>query len=127
MKIRFSREAAVLLAVVVLLLASAVSEFLLPPGWFEAVTFDAVVKEDTLLLGESGQDYVYILVEDGEEQRINISQDTRITDGDGGALDLTEGVELKAGQPIRATVVGPVIYEPVTTYLKCFKIAILSP
>lgn len=127
MKIRFSREAAVLLAVVVLLLASAVSEFLLPPGWFEAVTFDAVVKEDTLLLGESGQDYVYILVEDGEEQCINISQDTRITDGDGGALDLTEGVELKAGQPIRATVVGPVIYEPVTTYLKCFKIAILSP
>ena len=127
MKIRFSREAAVLLAVVVLLLASAVSEFLLPPGWFEAVTFDAVVKEDTLLLGESGQDYVYILVEDGEEQRINISQDTRITDGDGGALDLTEGVELKAGQPIRATVVGPVIYEPVTTYLKCFKIVILSP
>lgn len=127
MKIRFSSEAAVLLAVVVLLLASAVSEFLLPPGWFEAVTFDAVVKEDTLLLGESGQDYVYILVEDGEEQCINISQDTRITDGDGGALDLTEGVELKAGQPIRATVVGPVIYEPVTTYLKCFKIAILSP
>lgn len=127
MKIRFSREAAVLLAVVVLLLASAVSEFLLPPGWFEAVTFDAVVKEDTLLLGESGQDYVYILVEDGEEQCINISQDTRITDGDGGALDLTEGVELKAGQPIRATVVGPVIYEPVTTYLKCFKIVILSP
>lgn len=127
MKIRFSSEAAVLLAVVVLLLASAVSEFLLPPGWFEAVTFDAVVKEDTLLLGESGQDYVYILVEDGEEQCINISQDTRITDGDGGALDLTEGVELKAGQPIRATVVGPVIYEPVTTYLKCFKIVILSP
>ena len=127
MKIRFSREAAVLLAVVVLLLASAVSEFLLPPGWFEAVTFDAVVKEDTLLLGESGQDYVYILVEDGEEQCIDISQDTRITDGDGVELDLTEGVELKAGQPIRATVVGPVIYEPVTTYLKCFKIVILSP
>ena len=127
MKIRFSREAAVLLAVVVLLLASAVSEFLLPPGWFEAVTFDAVVKEDTLLLGESGQDYVYILVEDGEEQCIDISQDTRITDEDGRKLDLTEGVELKAGQPIRATVVGPVIYEPVTTYLKCFKIVILSP
>ena len=126
MKIRFSREAAVLLAVVVLLLASAVSEFLLPPGWFEAVTFDAVVKEDTLLLGESGQDYVYILVEDGETQCIDISQDTRITDEDGRKLDLTEGVELKAGQPIRATVVGPVIYEPVTTYLKCFKIVILS-
>ena len=127
MKIRFSSEAAVLLAVVVLLLASAVSEFLLPPGWFEAVTFDAVVKEDTLLLGESGQDYVYILVEDGETQCIDISQDTRITDEDGRKLDLTEGVELKAGQPIRATVVGPVIYEPVTTYLKCFKIVILSP
>lgn len=126
MKIRFSREAAVLLAVVVLLLASAVSEFLLPPGWFEAVTFDAVVKEDTLLLGESGQDYIYIL-EDGEERCVDISSHTRITDEDGRALDLTEGVELKAGQPIRATVVGPVIYEPVTTYLKCFKIAILSP
>ena len=126
MKVRFSREAAVLLAVVVLLLASAVSEFLLPPGWFEAVTFDAVVKEDTLLLGESGQDYIYIL-EDGEERCVDISSHTRITDEDGRALDLTEGVELKAGQPIRATVVGPVIYEPVTTYLKCFKIAILSP
>ena len=63
------------------------------------ITFDAVVKEDTLLLGESGQDYVYILVEDGEEQRINISQDTRITDEDGQALNLTEGVELKAGSP----------------------------
>ena len=126
MKIRFSREAAVLLAVVVLLLASAVSEFLLPPGWFEAVTFDAVVKEDTLLLGESGQDYIYIL-EDGEERCVDISSHTRITDEDGRALDLTEGVELKAGQPIRATVVGPVIYEPVTTYLKCFKIVILSP
>ena len=126
MKVRFSREAAVLLAVVVLLLASAVSEFLLPPGWFEAVTFDAVVKEDTLLLGESGQDYIYIL-EDGEERCVDISSHTRITDEDGRALDLTEGVELKAGQPIRATVVGPVIYEPVTTYLKCFKIVILSP
>ena len=126
MKIRFSREAAVLLAVVVLLLASAVSEFLLPPGWFEAVTFDAVVKEDTTLLGESGQSYLYIL-RDGEEQCIDISQDTRITDGDGVELDLTEGVELKAGQPIRATIVGPAIYEPVTTYLKCFKIVILSP
>ena len=126
MKIRFSREAAVLLAVVVLLLASAVSEFLLPPGWFEAVTFDAVVKEDTLLLGESGQDYIYIL-EDGEERCVDISSHTRITDEDGRALDLTEGVELKAGQPSRATVVAPVIYEPVTTYLKCFKIVILSP
>ena len=89
-------------------------------------TFDAVVKEDTLLLGESGQDYIYIL-EDGEERCVDISSHTRITDEDGRALDLTEGVELKAGQPIRATVVGPVIYEPVTTYLKCFKIVILSP
>ena len=127
MKIRFSSEAAVLLAVVVLLLASAVSEFLRPPGWFEAVTFDAVVKEDTLLLGESGQDYVYILVEDGEEQRINISQDTRITDEDGQALNLTEGVELKAGQPIRVRAQSLMIYEPVYTYVNCFKIVILSP
>lgn len=91
------------------------------------ITFDAVVKEDTLLLGESGQDYVYILVEDGEEQRINISQDTRITDEDGQALNLTEGVELKAGQPIRVRAQSLMIYEPVYTYVNCFKIVILSP
>lgn len=126
MKIRFSKELFVLLAVAVLLLASAAATFLLPPGWFEAVTFDAVVKEDTLLLGEEGQDYIYIL-KDGEEQCIDISQDTRIIDEDGRKLDLTEGVELKAGQSIRATITGPAIYEPVTTYLKCFKIVILSP
>ena len=125
MKIRFSREAAVLLAVVVLLLASAVSEFLLPPGWFEAVTFDAVVKEDTLLLGESGQDYIYIL-EDGEERCVDISSHTRITDEDGRALDLTEGVELKAGQPIRVRAQSLMIYAPVYTYVNCFKIVILS-
>ena len=125
MKIRFSREAAGLLAVVVLLLASAVSEFLLPPGWFEAVTFDAVVKEDTLLLGESGQSYLYIL-RDGEEQCIDISQGTRITDGDGVELDLTEGVELKAGQPIQVKAQNLMIYEPVYTYVNCFKIVILS-
>lgn len=126
MKIRFSSEAAVLLAVVVLLLASAVSEFLLPPGWFEAVTFDAVVKEDTLLLGESGQDYIYIL-EDGEERCVDISSHTRITDEDGRALDLTEGVELKAGQPIRVRAQSLMIYAPVYTYVNCFKIVILSP
>ena len=125
MKIRFSREAAVLLAVVVLLLASAVSEFLLPPGWFEAVTFDAVVKEDTLLLGESGQDYIYIL-EDGEERCVDISSHTRITDEDGRKLDLTEGVELKAGQPIRVRAQSLMIYAPVYTYVNCFKIVILS-
>ena len=112
MKVRFSREAAVLLAVVVLLLASAVSEFLLPPGWFEAVTFDAVVKEDTLLLGESGQDYIYIL-EDGEERCVDISSHTRITDEDGRALDLNEGVELKAGQPIQVKAQSLMIYAPV--------------
>ena len=125
MKIRFSSEAAVLLAVVVLLLASAVSEFLLPPGWFEAATFDAVVKEDTLLLGESGQDYIYIL-EDGEERCVDISSHTRITDEDGRALDLTEGVELKAGQPIRVRAQSLMIYAPVYTYVNCFKIVILS-
>ena len=125
MKIRFSSEAAVLLAVVVLLLASAVSEFLLPPGWFEAVTFDAVVKEDTTLLGESGQDYIYIL-EDGEERCVDISSHTRITDEDGRALDLTEGVELKAGQPIRVRAQSLMIYAPVYTYVNCFKIVILS-
>lgn len=126
MKIRFSKELFVLLAVAVLLLASAAATFLLPPGWFEAVTFDAVVKEDTLLLVEDGQDYIYIL-KDGEEQCIDISQDTRIIDEDGRKLDLTKGVELTEGQPIRATITGPAIYEPVTTYLKCFKIVILSP
>lgn len=127
MKIRFSKELFVLLAVVVLLLASAAATFLLPPGWFEAVTFDAVVKEDTLLLGDKNLEYLSILSEDGEEQRLCIRQDTRITDEDGRKLDLTEGVELTEGQPIRATITGPAIYEPVTTYLKCFKIVILSP
>ena len=127
MKIRFSREAAVLLAVVVLLLASAVSEFLLPPGWFEAVTFDAVVKEDTLLLVDENLGYLSILREDGEEQSLCIRQDTRITDEDGRKLDLTEGVELKAGQPIRVTAHNLVYYEPVTTFETCFKIVMLSP
>ena len=127
MKIRFSSEAAVLLAVVVLLLASAVSEFLLPPGWFEAVTFDAVVKEDTLLLVDENLEYLSILREDGEEQSLCIRQDTRITDGDGRKMDLTEGVELKAGQPIRVTAHNLVYYEPVTTFETCFKIVILSP
>lgn len=126
MKIRLSKELFVLLAVAVLLLASAAATFLLSPGWFEAVTFDAVVKEDTLLLGEDGQDYIYIL-KDGEEQCIDISQDTRIIDEDGRKLDLTEGVELKAGQPIRVTAHNLVYYEPVTTFETCFKIVMLSP
>lgn len=126
MKIRFSKELFVLLAVAVLLLASAAATFLLPPGWFEAVTFDAVVKEDTTLLGESGQSYLYIL-RDGEEQCINISQDTRIINEDGRKLDLTEGVELKAGQPIQVKAQNLMIYEPVYTYVNCFSIVILSP
>ena len=126
MKIRFSKELLVLLAVVILLLVSAAATFLLPPGWFEAVTFDAVVKEDTLLLVEDGHDYIYIL-KDGEEQCIDISQDTRIIDEDGRKLDLTEGVELKAGQPIRVTARSLVYYEPVTTFETCFKIVMLSP
>lgn len=126
MKIRLSKELFVLLAVVVLLLTSAAATFLLPPGWFEAVTFDAVVKEDTLLLEEEGQDYIYIL-KDGEEQCIDISQDTRIIDEDGRKLDLTEGVELKAGQSIRVTARSLVYYEPVTTFETCFKIVMLSP
>ena len=127
MKIRFSKELFVLLAVVVLLLASAAATFLLPPGWFEAVTFDAVVKEDTLLLGDKNLEYLSILSEDGEEQRLCIRQDTRITDEDGRKLDLTEGVELKAGQSIRVTARSLVYYEPVTTFETCFKIVILSP
>ena len=126
MKIRFSKELLVLLAVVILLLVSAAATFLLPPGWFEAVTFDAVVKEDTLLLVEDGHDYIYIL-KYGEEQCIDISQDTRIIDEDGRKLDLTEGVELKAGQPIRVTARSLVYYEPVTTFETCFKIVMLSP
>ncbi|MCI5928991.1 MAG: hypothetical protein MRZ73_10725 [Pseudoflavonifractor capillosus] len=127
MKIRFSKELFVLLAVAVLLLASAAATFLLPPGWFEAVTFDAVVKEDTLLLGDENLEYLSILREDGEEQRLCIRQDTRITDEDGRKLDLTEGVELKAGQSIRVTARSLVYYEPVTTFETCFKIVMLSP
>lgn len=127
MKIRFSKELFVLLAVAVLLLASAAATFLLPPGWFEAVTFDVVVKEDTILLGDENLEYLSILREDGEEQRLCIRQDTRITDEDGRKLDLTEGVELKAGQPIRVTARNLVYYEPVTTFETCFKIVMLSP
>ncbi|MGI5928938.1 hypothetical protein [Pseudoflavonifractor sp.] len=127
MKIRFSKELFVLLAVAVLLLASAAVTFLLPPGWFEAVTFDAVVKEDTLLLVDENLEYLSILREDGEEQSLCIRQDTRITDGDGRKLDLTEGVELKAGQPIRVTAHNLVYYEPVTTFETRFKIVMLSP
>ena len=126
MKIRFSKELFVLLAVAVLLLASAAT-FLLPPGWFEAVTFDAVVKEDTLLLVDENLEYLSILRENGEEQSLCIRQDTRITDGDGRKLDLTEGVELKAGQSIRVTAHSLVYYEPVTTFETCFKIVMLSP
>lgn len=127
MKIRLSKELFALLAVAVLLLASAAATFLLPPGWFEAVTFDAVVKEDTLLLGDKNLEYLSILSEDGEEQRLCIRQDTRITDEDGRKLDLTEGVELKAGQSIRVTARSLVYYEPVTTFETCFKIVMLSP
>lgn len=127
MKIRLSKELFVLLAVAVLLLASAAATFLLPPGWFEAVTFDAVVKEDTILLGDENLEYLSILREDGEEQRLCIRQDTRITDEAGRKLDLTEGVELKAGQSIRVTARSLVYYEPVTTFETCFKIVMLSP
>lgn len=127
MKIRFSKELFVLLAVAVLLLASVAATFLIPPGWFEAVTFDAVVKEDTLLLVDENLEYLSILREDGEEQSLCIRQDTRITDEDGRKLDLTEGVELKAGQPIRVTAHNLVYYEPVTTFETCFKIVMLSP
>ena len=91
------------------------------------ITFDAVVKEDTLLLGDENLEYLSILRENGEEQSLCIRQDTRITDGDGRKLDLTEGVELKAGQPIRGTAHNLVYYEPVTTFETCFKIVILSP
>lgn len=91
------------------------------------ITFDAVVKEDTLLLGDENLEYLSILREDGEEQRLCIRQDTRITDGDGRALDLTEGVELTEGQLIRVTAHNLVYYEPVTTFETCFKIVMLSP
>lgn len=91
------------------------------------ITFDAVVKEDTLLLVDENLGYLSILREDGEEQSLCIRQDTRITDEDGRKLDLTEGVELKAGQPIRVTAHNLVYYEPVTTFETCFKIVILSP
>ena len=89
-------------------------------------TFDAVVKEDMVLLVDE-VDSIPILAEDGEELCVYVRQNTRVTDEDGRELDPSEGIALEEGQPIRATVVGPVIYEPVTTYLKCFKIVILSP
>ena len=124
----FERLARRLAAVLVLL---GIAALILYVCYMDAnagkITFDAVVKEDTLLLGDENLEYLSILREDGEEQSLCIRQDTRITDGDGRALDLTEGVELKAGQPIRVTAHNLVYYEPVTTFETCFKIVMLSP
>ena len=129
MKIRFSNELFALLTLVLLLGLIAIlllSMHHMKDSPVQTVLFDAVVKEDTTLLGESGQSYIYIL-RDGEEQCIDISQDTRITDEDGRKLDLTEGVELKMGQPIQVKAKNLIIYEPVYTYVNCFSIVILSP
>ena len=124
----FERLARRLAAVLVLL---GIAALILYVCYMDAnagkITFDAVVKEDTLLLGDENLEYLSILREDGEEQRLCIRQDTRITDGDGRALDLTEGVELTEGQLIRVTAHNLVYYEPVTTFETCFKIVILSP
>lgn len=124
----FERLARRLAAVLVLL---GIAALILYVCYMDAnagkITFDAVVKEDTLLLGDENLEYLSILREDGEEQSLCIRQDTRITDGDGRKLDLTEGVELKAGQPIRVTAHNLVYYEPVTTFETCFKIVMLSP
>ena len=123
----FERLARRLAAVLVLL---GIAALILYVCYMDAnagkITFDAVVKEDTLLLGDENLEYLSILRENGEEQSLCIRQDTRITDGDGRKLDLTEGVELKAGQPIRVTAHNLVYYEPVTTFETCFKIVILS-
>ena len=124
----FERLARRLAAVLVLL---GIAALILYVCYMDAnagkITFDAVVKEDTLLLGDENLEYLSILREDGEEQRLCIRQDTRITDGDGRALDLTEGVELTEGQLIRVTAHNLVYYEPVTTFETCFKIVMLSP
>ena len=79
-------------------------------------TFDAVVKEDMVLLVDE-VDFIPILVEDGEEWCVYVRQNTRVTDEDGRELDLSEGIALEEGQPIRVTVDDAAIYDPVSSIL----------
>ena len=79
-------------------------------------TFDAVVKEDMVLLVDE-VDFIPILAEDGEEWCVYVRQNTRVTDEDGRELDLSEGIALEEGQPIRVTVDDAAIYDPVSSIL----------
>ena len=88
-------------------------------------TFDAVVKEDMVLLVDE-VDFIPILVEDGEEWCVCVRQNTRVTDEDGRELDLSEGIALEAGQPIRVTASTIATYDPVTPET-CYEIVLLSP
>ncbi|WP_294536239.1 hypothetical protein [uncultured Pseudoflavonifractor sp.] len=89
------------------------------------ITFDAVVKEDMVLLVDE-VDFIPILVEDGEEWCVCVRQNTRVTDEDGRELDLSEGIALEAGQPIRVTASTIATYDPVTPET-CYEIVLLSP
>ena len=89
------------------------------------ITFDAVVKEDMVLLVDE-VDFIPILVEDGEEWCVYVRQNTRVTDEDGRELDLSEGIALEAGQPIRVTASTIATYDPVTPET-CYEIVLLSP
>lgn len=79
-------------------------------------TFDAVVKEDMVLLVDE-VDFIPILVEDGEEWCVYVRQNTRVMDEDGRELDPSEGIALEEGQPIRVTVDDAAIYDPVSSIL----------
>ena len=79
-------------------------------------TFDAVVKEDMVLLVDE-VDFIPILVEDGEEWCVYVRQNTRVTDEDGRELAPSEGIALEEGQPIRVTVDDAAIYDPVSSIL----------
>ena len=89
------------------------------------ITFDAVVKEDMVLLVDE-VDFIPILVEDGEEWCVCVRQNTRVTDEDGRELDLSEVIALEAGQPIRVTASTIATYDPVTPET-CYEIVLLSP
>ena len=79
-------------------------------------TFDAVVKEDMVLLVNE-VDSIPILAEDGEELCVYVRQNTRVKDEDGRELDPSEGIALEEGQPIRVTVDDAAIYDPVSSIL----------
>ena len=122
----FERLARRLAAVLVLL---GIAALILYVCYMDAnagkITFDAVVKEDMVLLVDE-VDFIPILVEDGEEWCVCVRQNTRVTDEDGRELDLSEGIALEAGQPIRVTASTIATYDPVTPET-CYEIVLLSP